>query len=255
MNDEQRERLGAHRAFWWILDALLVVLILVGFAGARFLREEAATLPGRTITVSAEGKALAVPDIAQLSFSAVSEGKDPKALQDENTVRMNQAIEFVRSEGVPAKDIKTTGYALSPRYDYDRFSGKSSIFGYSLTQTVSVKIRDFAHIGSILGELPRRGINQIESFNFAVDDPEKHLTEARREAFLNAREKAEAMAGANGVRIARVVTFSESGGGFPPPYLAMERGAAVDAQAAPLPRVEPGSQELKVQVSITYEIR
>jgi uncharacterized protein YggE len=65
------------------------------------------------------------------------------------------------------------------------------------------------------------------------------------------------MAGAAGVSIGKVVTFSEGyTGGYMVQYAnyAM-RDMAVSAEAGvPAPSVEPGSKEITVNVSVTYEI-
>ena len=254
MSEHTQTHMNARGLFWWILNLLLFVLIVVGFEWGKVLRRQGDTLPGRTVSVSAEGRAVVVPDIARLMYSVVSEGEDPAVLQTQNTEKMNRAIEFLTQYGVRERDIQTTGYNLSPRYDYDRFTGVSSIYGYTLNQTVTVKVRDFEMVGPILGNLPSLGVNRIDSFSFTVDDPERHLDAARAQAFAEARKKAEAMAEANGARIGKVVTFSESGGGMPPPYPMFARGGA-DLAVQEAPRIEPGSEELTISVTVTYELR
>src|SRR4030042_2540396 len=93
-------------------------------------------MPARTVSVSAEGKVTVSPDIAKLSFSVVSEGKNPETLAESNNKKMNAAIDFVKSKGIEEKDVKTTDYNLSPRYAYDEDTRRSFISGYTLTQTV-----------------------------------------------------------------------------------------------------------------------
>ncbi len=247
--------------FWKLLNAVLVLSIVFGLK-VLFTGELTPPYTSRTITVSAEGKATVAPDIARLSFSVVTEGKDPKVIQEENTKKMNSAIEFVKASGVEDKDIKTSNYNLYPRYYYDPKPlgtvESPSIIGYTVTQTVSVKVRDLEKVGEILGGLPGKGINQIEQVTFDIDDPDRYLNEAREEAFTKARDKAEAMARMNNSRIRRVITFSEGGGGYPIPiYYKAEmasdgRGGAV---GAPAPALEPGSQDVTVSVSVTYEIK
>lgn len=256
MNESKTALTGfdAKSVFWWLINFLIVVLVIAGFEWGKVLRRQSDALPGRTVSVSAEGRAVVVPDIARLIYSVMSEGEDPSVLQTENTAKMNRAIEFLKQYGVGERDIQTTGYSLSPRYDYDRFTGQSRVYGYALNQTVSVTIRDFGKIGPILGNLPALGVNQIDSFGFTVDDPERHLGAARAQAFAEARKKAEAMAEANGLRLGKVVTFSESGGGMPPPYPMFARGGA-DMAVQEAPSIQPGSEELKVSVSVTYELR
>jgi uncharacterized protein YggE len=63
------------------------------------------------------------------------------------------------------------------------------------------------------------------------------------------------MAAAAGVKIGRVVTFTEETPYYPPIYaqyaVEYDRGAVAEA---PAPSIEPGSKELTVNVSVTYEI-
>lgn len=241
--------------FWILLNLTLVVVILVGFSLSGVLRNQVSQ--ARTISVSAEGKVKAVPDIAMVSFSVVSEGKDPKVLQEENTRKMNAAIAFVKAQGIPEKDIQTQQYSLNPNYRWIPEMNKQQWDGYTLTQSVTVKIRDFAKVSSVLAGLPGLGVNQLSGPNFQVEDPEKYLNDAREEAFMKARAKVDAMARQNGVHIRRVVTFSEGGGSYPIMYdMAMkaEVGGMGGAPLPPQPTIQPGEQDVTVQVSVTYEI-
>jgi len=219
--------------------------------------------PEMTVMISAEGKATVIPDIATINFSVISEGKDPSVIQKENTEKINKAIDFVKGLGIDKKDIKTIGYNLYPKYEYikspDPFypfpGGKQMIAGYTLNQTVQVKIRDLDKVAVVLAGLPEKGINQLDGPNFTVEDPDKYLNDARKEAFGKARAKVDAMAKANGVRVVRVVTFSENQGG-PIIYARAESvGGAPTGTPSPPPSIEPGSQEVNVQVSVTYAIR
>ncbi|MDP2695702.1 MAG: SIMPL domain-containing protein [bacterium] len=242
--------------FWALLDVLLLVLIFALVFGAKAVDRYGASLaPARVITVSAEGEAVAKPDVATINFSVVSEGSDPVKVQEENTKKINPAIEFVKKQGIDEKDIKTSQYNLSPRYEYDENKHRSFVVGYQLTQSVTIKIRDFTKISIILGGLPGLGVNQISRLQFEVDDQDAYLSQAREEAFSKAATKAEVMARQNDVRIGGVVTFSESQG-FVPPYPAYRTFEdAVVSSGAPIPIIEPGSQEVKVVVSVTYEIK
>ncbi len=212
-------------------------------------------MPARTISVSAEGKVTVSPDIAKLSFSVVSEGLDPKVLADDNNQKMKAAIDFVKSQGIDEKDIKTTDYNLSPKYEYDEETRESSISGYTFTQTVLVKIRDLDKTADILAGLPPLGINQIGSISFDIDEPEKYLSDARNQAFDKAKEKAAAMAEKNGAKIVRVINFYEY---QPLTYYGTKAvsGLGGAESAAPIvPQIEPGSQEVTVQVNVVYEIK
>jgi len=243
--------------FWLLIDVALVVATFLGIYTFKALDRYGASLPiTRTITVSSDGKTTIVPDIAEVNFSVVSEGSDPEKLQVENIKKMIAALDFVKSQGIDPKDIKTATYNLSPKYEYDEKKRKSFISGYASTQTVTVKIRDFTKVSTILGRLPSLGINEIQNVNFKVDDTDKFLSVAREDAFKKAFAKAAAMAGQNQVRLGRVVNFSESSGNYSPRPYAMEAlGKSSMGGGYIPPQIEPGSEELTVNVSVTYELR
>lgn len=213
--------------------------------------------PARIVNISAEGKVTTIPDIAKTSFSVVSEGNDVAKIVDENNKKINKAIEFAKSQGINEKDIKTTQYNLSPRYIYDEKTRRSYISGYEMTQTISLKIRDFTKIGSILSGLPDLGINQTGGISFEIDELEKYLAEARDKAFDKAMEKAKNMADKNKVKLGKVVNFSEFSGGLPALYGLGGGGTEFDimAKSVAVPSIQPGSEEVTVQVNVTYEIK
>lgn len=213
----------------------------------------------RTFMVSAEGKVTVKPDIAKLSFSVVSEGADTAVIFKENNERINSAIKFVKSSGVEDKDIQTAQYNLYPKYSYNKQTGRSDIYGYSLTQTVNIKIRNFEKISDILRGLPEIGINQMGSVQFSIDDNEKYLAEARDIAFKKAHDKAKEMAEKNGVRLGKIINFSEYQSTPYPNYYGASAGmgGGVDmiAKTIPSPTIEPGSEEVSIQVNVNYQIK
>lgn len=243
--------------FWVILNLLLIVLVMLGIFSVSALRHYIDSTPSsRTISVSAEGKTVVIPDLAKMNFSVVTEGVDTVKISKENISKMNKAIDFVRSQGIEDNDIQTAGYSLSPKYEYDENKKKSFISGYTLTQTVYIQIRDFSKISGILGMLPGLGVNDISSLSFSVEDQDASLKIARDRAFEKAFAKAGEMAKQNGVRIKRVVTFSDYQNNYPIYAKSMSYGIGGGAtdESAPVPSIEPGSQEVTVNVNVTYEI-
>ncbi len=228
----------------------------------------------RSFTVSGEGKATGIPDVAQFSFSVVTEGgKDIGALQQENTKKANAAIAFLKENGVEAKDITTSYYDVSPRYQnyacgtsigYATGSMISApsiepcppadIVGYTVSQSVSVKSRDFTKTGALLSGVVEKGANTVSSLSFVIDEPDTIESEARTEAIAKARTKAEAVAKAGGFSVGRILSITE--GYVSPSY---ERAYATmdmvsSGKGAPVsPTIEPGSQDVVIDVSISFE--
>jgi len=224
----------------------------------------------RTFSVSAEGKAVAVPDVAEFTFSVISEGNGNLAdLQKDNTTRVYKISSFLNDKKIDDKDISTVGYQVDPRYAYFPCTPfapckPAQINGYTVTQTTKVKVRDFNAVGDLLSGVVTQGANSVSSLSFTQDDPEKAMNEARADAMKKARAQAEAIAKAGGFGLGHLVTVSENSPGQPGPYYASDygmgasvskEGLAVPPVATPSPTVQPGSQEVIANVSLVYEIK
>ena len=88
-----------------------------------------------------------------------------------------------------------------------------------------------------------------------MEEQEDIGKQAREEALRQATEKAEALAKIANVKLGKLVSFSENG--YVPSYSVYARGVALDAGfggAEAAPTVEPGSQEVQVNVTVTYEV-
>ncbi len=244
--------------FWLLLDVALGVLILIwlfaGLPAALKFRDSLSS--ASTIGVTSEGKTTVSPDIAEVSFSVVSRGRNPQELADANNRKMSAVIDNIKSQGVADKDIKTTGYDLSPDYQYDRNTQRSFITGYTLTQTVHVKIRDLAKVADILAGVTPLGVNQIGGIIFKVDNEDAALAAARADAIGKAKAKAQEMARASGASLGRLLSVSEFGGVQPFYYDKSALGmGGMGAAPVAAPSIQPGTQDVTVNVSLTYELR
>lgn len=208
----------------------------------------------REMTVSGEGKIYAVPDIATVSFGVTSEGNDVPSTVNSNTVIMNKIIKGVEDLGVKKEDIQTTQYDLSPRYQYNPRTGERTDLGFSLSQQILVKIRDFAKIGDILNAGTQNGATLTGSLNFTIDDPQKVKQQAMDKAIAAARAKADDIAKNSGLKIVKVLNVQE---GYSPVYYG-KGGGVMDLaapSAAPIPSIQPGQNEIVVDVNVTFRIR
>ena len=254
MNPKIKDLLG-------VLAALLTLTLLV-LSGVEIKnRIDASTDINKTrsITMSAEGKVTAKPDRATLSFSVVTQGKEASKVQAENDAKMKTVVDFLKSKGIADEDIKTSGYNLYPQYDYGYpVSGETkppTISGYNLTQTVTAKISKLEDVSSIVGGLTSKGINQIDNVSYYIDDPDSLKAQAREEAIQKAKEKANKLATDLGVRLGKVINFSEGDIYFPYPYAERALPAEGYGGGGGTSPVQPGSQDVTVTVSLTFELK
>ncbi|OGY44431.1 MAG: hypothetical protein A2729_02090 [Candidatus Buchananbacteria bacterium RIFCSPHIGHO2_01_FULL_39_14] len=259
--DNETKNLKLQPPFWGLVLATVVVIFLVVFLGVLTRNEfKKYDYIGResqqtyTITIDGEGKVTAIPDIAQISLGIQTDKSTVVQAQQENTDKMNKIIAELKKTGIDAKDIKTTNYSIYPRYDW--INGTQILRGYTVSQNVSVKIRNLEKVGSIVDQAGNLGANEVGGLNFTIDEPEKLRQEAREIALANAKEKAEALAKVAGVKLGKLVSFSESGLTPMPIYrdYALKSLEAGLGGEAPAPAVEPGSQEIIVDVMVTYEV-
>lgn len=256
METQSRDML--FKALSGFIGVMIIIIIYIVFFGP--VQSYTRSLySARTLSVSADDKATVIPDIANLSFSVVTEGLNISTITDQNNTKINTAIAMLKEKGIDPKDIQTTEYNLTPVYTQPTIYSPNfvpTIAKYQLTQSVGVKIRDFTKISSILDTLTPMGINRIGNISFTVENPDKYLTDARARAFQKAKDKATQIAQQNGVSLGNVVNISEYA---PTPYAKTAMGmGGTSLNAAPsfaAPTIEPGSQELNVNVNVTYEIK
>ncbi len=247
----------AKNVFWILLDVLIFILIFGGLVGVNALKRLGdSTVSARTVTVSAEGKTTAAPDLATISFSVLSQGVDPTSVSNDNNKKMSAVTQFVAAKGVESKDMQTTAYDLQPNYQYDKNYQNRTIVGYTLAQTVTIKVRDFTKIPDILSGLAPLGVNQIGGVNFSFEDQDKFIAIARNDAITKVKQKAIIMAQAAGASLGEVITVSENPN-FPIPYYpyAAKADVALGSGSPQAPQIQPGSEDVTDNVTITYSLQ
>ena len=239
------------------LTVLTLFLVFAGFkqlvGGINDFRNGGTNNVPQTVSFSGEGTVKSVPDTAKVEVGLVTEGKDSISVQNENTSKMNAVISFLKGQGIKDEDIKTSNYNLSPKYDY--YKGKSTLAGYIINQMITITVRDLTKVGKVLDGSVSSGANQVNSVSMFVDKPEEMKNKAREDAVKQAKEKALTTSKLAGFRLGRVVSFYESSVGEPPMYYETAMGKGGSSSVSPLPQIEPGSQEIKINVTLTYLIK
>ena len=215
-----------------------------------------------TITVTGEGKIDRAPDTAKVTFSVRNEAKDLKTAQDVVSTKVAQITDALKNLGIEEKYIKTDGYNSYPQYNSEQAvcygmncprPGSPTIRGYEVAHTITVSIKDLEKVNDVLGALGTAGVSDMSGPQFGFEDDTAVAREARALAIADAKKEAKTLAKALGVRLVRIVSFSENGAGYPM-YARMESAfGAADAKAdVALP---VGEQNIESSVTIVYEIR
>ena len=208
----------------------------------------------RTLTVSGEGEAKAVPDQAHLSAGVVSEARKAADALAANTRAMNAVFAALKRLGIPDKAIQTSEFSVEPQFQPDR-NGNSTmkILGYKVSNTVNVTVDDLGKTGPALDALVAAGANSLGSIDFAIRDPKPLLAKARADAIRDAMARAQTYAKAGGFTLGPILSIGEGGVEMPRAVSFAPRMMAAPA-AAP-PPVAAGEQNLGASVNVTFAIR
>jgi uncharacterized protein YggE len=242
-----------------VLGLLAVFLLSKTITEIVSWNENSGIYPSRTITVNAEGEAIATSDIASFSFTVNEEGDTSEDAQNKAEEKINNALEYLKDNGVEDKDIKTEYYNINPRYEYsapcyafDCPAPTNRIIGYEVSQGVRVKVRDTDNAGKFLSELTKFQINNVSGLSFTIDDEDALYDMARKDAIQKAEEKAKDLTKNLGVKLGNVISFSEDNGGQYDNYsYRSEAAMSVKSDSVSLPQ---GENSYTTRVYVTYEL-
>lgn len=210
------------------------------------------------LTLSAEGRVTRTPDIATFGAGVVSQGKTASEALRANAADMARVIAALKRAGVADRDIQTSNLSLTPVFQPQRNlpdgtmePTQPQIVGYQANNAVSVRHRKLADLGKVIDALVSAGANQVTGPGFEVENPDPAQDEARTAAMAKARSRAELYARASGLRVARILSISESGG-WQPPQPVMYRMAAMEA--APSSPVQAGELQMNVTLTVQFEL-
>ena len=243
--------------------AYLGTKIITEVKGYRFIGGGAPAT--NVISFEGKGEVSAKPDIATINFTIRDNQKEMKDAQAKVTEKEIAVLAFLEKSGIEKKDIKTDSYNSYPKYDYGApcYGGMGmpcrqdtpKIIGYEVSEYITVKVRDLTKAGDIIKGIGEVGVNDISGPNFSIDNEDALKAEARKMAIDEAKEKAKTLSKDLGVRLVRIVNFSENGN-YPMPMYAGKEMMAIDSVAsAPSPELSTGENKIISNVIITYEIR
>lgn len=244
--------------FMVVLIVFFVILSLFTFVGAINKMKEGkyigqgANVAKPSISVSGTGEVYAKPDLGMVSFSVVSDGATVEAALKDNTSKMNAVIAATKGQGVDDEDLKTTGFNVSPRYNYEEKTGNRTLVGYEVNQQLQVKIRNLDKAGAILSAATAAGANDIGGLQFTIDDEEEVKNQARTEAINDAKAKAKELASQLGVKLGKISGFNENG--MYPVYENTKAMSAISSVAPAAPDIQTGQNRITSNVTIVYEL-
>ncbi len=210
------------------------------------------TTKSDTFNVMGEGKFSAIPDEAVVNVGVSATGASVKAAQDQLNTKINKVIEAVKKQGVTDKDIKTTNYSISP--DQALPGATSAVSSFMATSNIEIKVKNTDKVNSIIDASTAAGANEVSGITFDISDKTDAENKARQEAVDMAKKKAENAAKIAGFKLGKIINYQENFNGEPRPMFATAADSGASAKPADT-QIQPGSAEVVVTVTLSYELR
>jgi uncharacterized protein len=207
-----------------------------------------------TLQVTGQARVSDAPDRVYIDIGVTTQAQRSEAATSRNAARISAVIAAVKRVSGSTVQLTTTEYSISPSYHYPHDGGTATIVGYTASNVVRVRLDDLTRIGPVIDAATEAGSNNVQDIRFALRDEQAARSAALRKAALNARQDAQALVDALGLRIVRILSVSEQSPPIAPVPVypqAMEMRLAAATPATP---VEAGTIDVNATVTLTVEV-
>ncbi len=207
------------------------------------------------IVVQGTGNISVKPDLVNLQVGVQVQKDKLQDAQSEASTKMDAIMNQLKASGVEDKDIATAQYSVEPVMTYNQ-NEPPKVTGFRVTNIVNVKLHDTTKAGKLIDDLVNSGANTIYGLSFGFSDPSAIMKQARAQAVADARSKAEQLATLSGVSLGAPLLIQDSGSNVPPVAIQMASDVAGKAMGGGVaPAINPGQQEIRVDISVEFAIK
>ena len=225
------------------------VLILVTlFALTAQAQEQKNQVP--QISVSGEGKVKIIPDQVSINVGFQNTGKDAKEVKTLNDEVVDKVIKFLKKSGIPATDYKTTNISLYKSYDYEKKK-----YNFQASQSLCITLKDLTKYDDVMMGLNDAGVNSINDVEFKSSKMENYEREARKNAILNAKQKAQDYVSVLGQKVGKALLITDNSQSYAPQPMYKGNMMAMAADGGgQRETLAVGELEIITNVSVTFAL-
>jgi uncharacterized protein len=242
-----------------LFSILTIALFTLGISSCSGLSggDSAATPVGTNqntgLWVTGVGTVTVTPDTAVLALGVQAQALTVSDAQQQAATAMSNVMAALKSQGVADKDIATSLYNITPIYSYDSQTGVQHLDGYSVVNTVTVKVRNVGNTGAVIDAVAAAGGNytRISSVTLTVDQPDQYNSQARDLAMADALNRAKQLAKLGGLRLGKPTYINES---LTAPPQIIDYPAAGKSVPVPTTPISPGQMEITLTVQVVYSM-
>lgn len=196
-------------------------------------------------------------DSARISVAVVTQGRNLEQVSSENAGKTKAVIQAIKGLNIKDLKLKTSNYRVTPQRDYKARPPK--IKGYDVHNAIEITLEGFEpeplskNVSMMIGKALESGSNNINHIQFYIKNKSALEKEALKQSTQQAMDRARTLAEAAGVKLKRIVSLSTQPIHIPTRQH-MLRAAGMKTEASAAPPIEIGESQIRVQVSIAYEI-
>jgi uncharacterized protein YggE len=236
------------------LARLAAALILLA-SFAAFAQTTQPSITPNTISVGADGKFEADPDTILITFGISAQEASSQEAYNHASKSAEQIRDLLRKNGIEPKTAEISYFALQPVYDFR--NPKRKLVGYRSNSSVSLKLKDFTKLSSILQGLTDLDITENQQISYILDNMDEAKTKAAQDALRRARQEATAVAGSANHTLGDIVYISVDTQEQPRPMPIMAYAKVASANGQPAPTEEFSAQKITVSahVNALFELK
>lgn len=198
------------------------------------------------------------PEIARIGITVSARGTDRRTALEDLTRRNNAVLDLVKSYGDPVEKLETGAFSITP--ELTRHGRGERIRAYHGRVHLTAELNDFTTLGELTTRLADLELTQVDGPWWALRPTSPAHGEARRQAVLEAVQRAREYAAALGADLAALVELADLGAeNAPTPFRANAPGAGMRTMAfsaaedtAPALDLEPQRQTVYAQVNARF---
>ncbi len=239
-----------------IFAAILAFAAVAGAAAQPAQPAQANAQPAPFVRVTGETTATVDADLAILSLGMVQQAKTTLAAREAVTAIADKAISAVAALGVDRKDIRTSGFSITPVYD-ERPGKQNQIVGYRADCSITVRLEDTGLVAEAIDAATSAGANEVRNLDYRKKNEDELRIETLKRAVANAAAKASAIAATLGRTLGPAISVEEQGYSLraPDSRLFLAKAAMGSVAASPREAFAPGSIEVSASVAAVFELR
>ncbi len=252
--------MDSNKKLYPILTLIVVLPLSVMTTNVSIVDAQSFVIPEEKPTISTAGNAeKEIPsDESRISLAVENTNANPNTARKNNADKMNTIINVLKQAGLSNENITTSNYQITPNYDYEN-SNYDRIISYTALNKIELKTSANANISKFIDLAVNNGANRVENIDFVISKKtlDENSMDLLKDAFRNAKQKAEILATEGNFTISGVkkIDTSSEGGYTPPVYFYDNYGGnSAEKMSSPSTQIIPQKNKITVTLPVIFYI-